>query len=265
MRTRLVRVRRRPRGLIWATVFLALAMALYIRVTLPALRNRPVEVAVAHGERTTRRVTLDALSVWLVSFGRYGERSAAQAEAARYTSRGAAGYVAAGDDFRVIGAGYESQADAEKVCARLEAEEGIVCAAEQESAPETTLRITAGSGQIAAFLEAERTLRTAAGAIGQLAFSVDRGEVTADQAAEVLAMHRDSATLAAEQLAAQTGSAEAAAFSALNAMLEEMAAQIGDIMEETEAMALSGRLKHCHVEYRLREIEWLNRLNAQTE
>ena len=39
MRTRLVRVRRKPRGMRWAVFFLMLAMAAYIGAAMPALRK----------------------------------------------------------------------------------------------------------------------------------------------------------------------------------------------------------------------------------
>ncbi len=264
MRTRLVRVRRRPKGVVWAAVFLVAAMALYIRVSLPALRKMQAEEtsAAGHGSRVTREAVIDGLEVWMVSFGRYGGMSEAKVEAARYVPRGAAGYVLEDEGYSVIGAGYASETDAEKVCAQLTAAEGIGCAAESASASPVTLRMTAGSEQIAAFLEAEQTLRETAGALGKLAFSVDRGDADAEQAVEVIGTHLDHVKNAEKKLREQLADSESGIFGELLSMLGDMAGQMEEMRREKGAMAVSSRLKYCHVDFRVREIEWMNGISA---
>jgi len=265
MRTRMVRVRkRRDTSMAWALVFLFMAMALYIRVSLPTLEKMQAEEtsAAGRGGRVMREIVIDGLEVWLVSFGRYDGLSEAKVEAARYVPRGAAGYVLEGEGYSVVGAGYTSQEDAEKVCGQLNAAEGMDCEAERTYAPPVTLRMTAGSEQITAFLEAERTLRDTAGALGQLAFSVDRGDADAAQAAEVIGTHLKNVESAEKKLREQLADSESGIFGDLLAMLGDMAGQMEEMRQEKGAMAVSSRLKYCHVDFRVREIEWMNGLNA---
>ncbi len=264
MRTRLVRVRRRPRGIVWAVIFLALAMGLYIRVSLPALYEMQLEAASApeRGERVTREVTIDRLQAYLISFGGYETRSSAKIEAARYVSRGAAGYILDDDRLYVIGAGYANREDAEKACAQLREREGMTCSVIAQDAPALTIRVTAGSEQIAAFLEAEETLRSTAGAIGQLAVSIDRGDATARQAIGVIQTHLRKVEAAEEALDRQMGDTKTPLFEGILTLLDDLEEQLEEMMEETGAMALSSRLKYAYIDFRVREIRLMNGLGG---
>ena len=260
MRTRLVRVRRRGGTVVLAVIMLALAAAVYIRVSLPALREMEAEAAdaVSRGERVTREIVIDPLEAHLVSFGGFDEMSGARVEAARYVSRGAAGYVLENDRMEVIGAGYDTQEEAEKVCVQLEAAEGIGCSVVSIDSPETVLRMTAGSEQIAAFLKGEQALRSAAGALGQLAFSIDRGEANVKQAFLVIESQLQKTEDAAQELSLQAGESGNRVFSELLTLLEELSAQMEQMLSENSGMALSSRLKYTHVDFRVREIKMLN-------
>ena len=260
MRTRLVRVRRRPWAVIWAVILLVLTAAVYIRVSLPALREIEAEAAgaVSRGERVTREIIIEALEMHLISFGGYDGAASARVEAARYVPRGAAGYVLPLEKWEVIGAGYSRREEAEKVCAQLETAEGIACRVISIASPEAVLRMTAGSAQIAAFLEGEKTLRSVTDALGQLAFSVDRGEANVKQAGMVIESQRERAAKAAEELALQTEGSSNGVFLRLQTLLEELCAQTEQMLRESSGMALSSRLKYVYVDFKVREIEMLN-------
>lgn len=262
MRTKLVRVGRRPKTVIWAVIMLALAAAAYIRVSLPALcrmREESVE-AVGTGERITREIVIEPLTAYLVSFGEYDVMSSARVEAARYVSRGAAGYVMQADKFEVIGAAYARKEDAEKVCEQLRAAENIECSVRSIGSPETTLRITAGSEQIAAFLTGEQTLRDSAEALGQLAFSIDRGEANAKQARMVIESHIRRVDDARKEINLQTEDSRNNMYQTLEKLLDELYEQMEEMLLETSGMALSSKLKYAYVDFRAREIEMLNNL-----
>ena len=265
MRTRMVRVRRRPKGMIWAVAFLALSMALYIRVSVPALRDMQAEAddAPEKGERVTREITIGGLEIHLVSFGGYELRNEAKVEAARYVSRGAAGYVLDSDRLYVIGAGYEEREAAEKVCVQLMASEGMSCAVVSLNAAPVSMRMTAGSEQIEAFLAAEELLRDTAIALGHLAVSIDRGDATAKQAAEVVRTHLTKTEAAQNRLDALQGGTKQPLFEQISELLGDMAGQMEEMLKETKAMALSSRLKYCHVDIMVREIELMNGLGQK--
>ncbi len=265
MRTRLVRVRRRGRTLWWAILFLIAAMALYVRVSLPMLRQLRDGAdmqTVGHGERVTREISIDALSAYLISFGVYDSTPSAQIEAARYVSRGAAGYVLEGESRQVIGSGYEEEEEARQVCAMLREREGIAASVVSLSAPAVTMRMTAGSAQIEAFLDAEQTVRACAPALLQLSFSVDRGEASAYQAGQVIRTHRGKVDDALQTLRAQCAEQPNAFFNDLMLLMEDMLSQMDKMQKETGVMALSSRLKYFYIDARVRQIRWMNDISG---
>ncbi len=263
MRTRLVRVRRKPRGMRWAVFFLMLAMAAYIGAAMPALRKmQAAQTGASMGGRVTRQISLKALEIHMVSFGEYDTAHAARVEAARYVPRGAAGYVMREDGLHVIGAGYSSAEEADRVCAQLAAEEGLECRTVSRSVDGVTLRMTAGSEQIAAFLEGEEALRSCADTLGKLSFSIDRGEANASQAAEVIAAQYEKLNDARKKLEELTADDENQLFAGLQEMIGDIAERLKTLSRETGAMALSSGLKYAHVEFRLREIEFMNALGG---
>jgi len=262
MRTRLVRVRRRPRAMYWAVVFLALSMAAYIRVSVPVLRlyEKGGEGAKEPGERVTEEISVDALGIYLVSFGGYDVMNSAKVEAARYVPRGAAGYVLKREKLYVIGAGYAQKAEAEKACVFLAAQEGMACAVIELYSPEVRMRVTAGSGQIEAFLSAEKALRQTAQTMGQLSFAIDRGEATLAQAQQVVKTQLQKLEAARDALSRIAGGTESGLFQGMDSLLGEMIGQTGLMLEEKKAMGLSGKLKYCHIDMTVREIEMMNAL-----
>ncbi len=250
----------------WAILFLIAAMALYIRVSLPMLRqmqNTEDDDDVDTGARVTREVSIDALGTHLISFGAYDTAPSAQIEAARYVSRGAAGYVLEYNSGKqVIGAGYDDESEAQAVCAQLQKSEGIAASVISLSAPGVTMRMTAGSAQIDAFLAAEQAVRSAALAVGQLSFSLDRGEATAVQAGNVIKTHSDRVDGALKALRAQFARQSHEMFDGLEQLMEDMLEQMEKMQKETGAMALSSRLKYCYIDARVRQIEWMNDLSG---
>lgn len=262
MRTRLVRVRRKPGGVLWALAFLLLSMAVYIRVSLPALKKMQTESAggVQSGQRVTEEVRIAPVEIYLVSFGGYDVMNSAKVEAARYVSRGAAGYILKRDRLYVIGAGYSEREDAEKACVFLAAQEGLACAVMEAVSGEVVMRMTAGERQIEAFVEAESTLRRCAELMGALAFSVDGGSATLQQAQEVVRTELAKVGSAKQKLDAQSGGNENEVFRGMSSLLAEMGRQMEEMLKEKKTMGISARLKYACVDITVREAEMMNAL-----
>lgn len=260
MRTRLVRVRRRTKTTPWVLMFLMIAMAMYIRVSLlDYAKMQAKEASAGAGERVTREIELKEAEIHLVSFGGYDTQERARIEAARYVPRGAAGYILDDERLEVIGAGYASREDAERVCAQLAAEEGITCRVISLESPEVTLRMTAGKEQIGAFVRGEAVLRETAAALGQLAFSVDRGEAGSEQAAAVVGTHLEKVAEAIEALKDAEGTGSEL-FDWLGGQLESLKEQLTQIRKETRTMMISSRLKHCHTAFEVSRIGRMKQL-----
>ncbi len=262
MRTRLVRARRKPKGVLWALIFLMISMALYIRVSLPALEGiRGGERLPAQpGERVTKEVRIAPVEIFLVSFGGYDVMNSAKVEAARYVSRGAAGYILKRDRLYVIGAGYPEREAAEKACVFLAAQEGLACAVMEAVSGEVVMRMTAGEKQIEAFVEAESALRRCAEVLGKLAFSVDGGAATLQQAQAVVGTELAKIQAAKETLDAQTGRNDNEIFAGISSLLAEMERQMEEMLKEKKAMGISARLKYAYADSMVREAEMMNAL-----
>jgi len=261
MRTRLVRVRRRPRGVLWAVLFLVISMAAYIRVSAPALERREDGGKEPEpAERVSEVIAIEPLSIYLVSFGGYDVMNSAKVEAARYVPRGAAGYVLKKEKLYVIGAGYERREEAEKACVSLAAQEGLACAVIDVFSPKVEMRMTAGRLQIEAFAEAEKALRSSALALGRLAFSVDQGDASLAQAQEVVQTHLEKITAAKDALEAQAQNTESGLFKGMGDLLDEMVGQMEQMLTAEKRMIISSRLKYLYVDVMVRETGMMNAL-----
>lgn len=262
MRTRLVRMRRKPKGVLWAVVFLMISMALYIRVSLPMLKGMQEEEKqeTQTGERVTEEVRIAPVEIYLVSFGGYEVMNAAKVEAARYVPRGAAGYVLSREKLYVIGAGYPEREEAEKTCVFLAAQEGLACAVMEVMSGEVAMRMTAGEMQIEAFTEAESALRKCAELLGRLAFSVDGGSATLSQAQEVVETELSKVRSAQARLEEQIGGNNHEIFRGIAALLAELDGQMAEMLEEETAMGFSARLKYAYVDITVREAEMMKAL-----
>lgn len=286
MGTRLVRVKRqRPKGVVWAVSAMLIMLAVYLYTATPSMRvgygpkgDEPVSAsgqALAGGEaaqateapeQVTQEVQFEALDAYLIQFGAYDAADNARIEAARYVARGAAGYLLEDGKFRVIGAGYESREEAEKVKAQLEKEEGIDSYVYELKAGSVTLRVTATQPQIDALSAAERTLVEQNRAMGRLAYELDSGAVDAPGARSALGAMADAVRLAREQLAGvagQTPNQVAAGLIATMAQLEESASQLS--MEKNEStLDLSSKIKYNYVEICWSHARYLRGLTAQS-
>jgi len=262
MRTGRVKVRRgRPGAVSWA-IALAVTMLMVYLITLDAgPKEESVVSALPAGERVTKEVTLAPLELHCVQFGSFADASNARIEAARYVERGAAGYVYEDDgSFRVLGAGYRQKADAERVAGRLHEDEGIECVVLSRTAEEVKMRITAGENQIEAILAADEARRTQTEQFGELAFQIDRGELTGDAARTLMAVQASQVRDVREALKAIPG--ENAVFTGLTRQVELLAATLELLSyKNTETdLSLSGKIKYNYISTRLGYIDFLRSL-----
>ena len=156
-----VRVRReRPSALAWALALLVTMLCVYLlTLGIAAAPEASIDSA-GDAPRVTEEASFDAAEAWFVALGRFETATEARIEAARYTPRGAAGYVLEAEDgFLVLGAVYENQAEAESVARALAQSEGLACEVYTERAEGARLRITAAEADIALVVEAEAGLR----------------------------------------------------------------------------------------------------------
>lgn len=107
------------------TVALALTVAILLisgigraisdNILMPLFGSAPPAVTPMPDDRTNGRITLPRLDVYLLQLGSHTDAAPAAAEAKTIAQRGGAGYVLNQDSYRVIAAGYLTQAEAQSV------------------------------------------------------------------------------------------------------------------------------------------------------
>lgn len=267
---RKVRVRKdHPAAPLWTLLLVLITLTLYL-LTL-AMQKEPVAKqaaapAVTIGpERVTEDVEISALNAYLIQLGACDSAEEARVEAARYVQRGAAGYLLPqGERQLVIGAGYDTMAEAESVQKRLYEDERLLSEIQALGSPALTLRVTAAPVQVDALREAEAHLREQTAAMGQTAFAIDAGEVDAPTARARFSVGRDKTADVLGRLSAVAGDQPGAVASGLIdllAQLRDKQSQLSSAEMKT-TLSFSSKIKYNYIDLRVRHIAFLNSLGA---
>jgi hypothetical protein len=257
-----VRVRRdHPYAPAWTLVMLLVALTMYL--VTEGLSYPAQQPALSPAEQVDW--TVGPLSVSLVVLSRAGDEASARIEAARYVSRGAAGYILPGTgEYLIVGAGYDSADEAEKVLKKLAGEENLTASLAVREAPELHVRLTGARAQVQALMDAEAAFRAATASMGEAAFSLDAGTLTEAGAREALLAARAEAKRARETLERAAGDGQNAASQGVAALLSalEDAASAMLFDARTSPLFFSSQMKYNYIDLRLRHIGFINRLAA---
>lgn len=240
-----MKVRRERPTIVAGAMALAITMGMVYLATIGV--RQPVDRAAR--ERVTQEITLSGVEVWLVELGEFEDETSARIAAARLTELGAAGVVLTEDScVRVLGAAYESEADAARIAERLRDQDDLSSAVLARSVPAVTMRITAPQEDIDAIVGADTALRAALRQAGTLALQIDRGEIGARSARLLAAVSRSELSSALKCLKNVEGAQENAICSAFLSELQRLSDDLGETAQgNADGAALSGRLRACHV------------------
>lgn len=245
MRETRVRVRREaPTALAWS-VALAVTMLAVYAVTWTAARPVTAEYASA-SPRVTREVTFEGIERWCVTLGTWKDAGQARVEAAGCAARGAAGFVHESDGaWQVLGAMYDTEAQARRVARKLKDEDGLDADALPMTANEVKLRITAPEAQIELIEAADALLCDQIAQLNTLAAQLDREQIQPEAVKTLCALAATEASATAEKLNVFPGAADNALCSALTGRLKALSAQLTAIAQtqQTAPAALSGMLR----------------------
>ena len=204
-------------------------------------------------------------AAWFVSLGRFDTAAEARIEAARYTPRGAAGYVLETEDgFLALGAAYDDQAEAESVARALSQSEGLAC---EVYTRERRRRAPARHGHAGGHRPAHRSggafalpCRGNARTCPQL----DRGEVDAGAARTLLNLSASRLEDALTRLRNVPGAQDSPVTARLLALTEQFRASLfvlsGENTENT--LSLSAKIKYNNIDITLEHMRYLRELNA---
>ena len=263
MHTERTRVRReRPGALRVAFALLTTMLMLYLLTLRPQAGEAGEPGRAASGERVTEEVEFAPLEGHFVQLALCASDTAARVEAARYTARGSAGYVFAGDGWRVLGAGFETAAAAERAAARLAEDERIPARTYSLRAEGALLRVTGAREEIDALRRGEALLRSLLNQMNQLAARLDGGSSAAD-ARTLLAVLRSDAETALEDLRSVAGWAESPVAAGIEALLEQAAAGLEALSApgDGDALSLAGMIRYRSIALRVGHVEFLRGLS----
>ncbi len=274
MRTRLVRVRRKhARSMRLAMLFLAFSIAVYLlswalRGPASAPATEPVSTpsaSLSPAPRVTEDIRLEPLSCYLVVLLSAESPEAARVEAARYVRRGAAGYVLPRDNqYLVIGAAYEAEAEAQKIAQRLGEQEKLTARVLPMASRPVALRVTATQAQLSALVQAEKTFRAIGTQLGEIAYALDAGTLTQDGALDSLSHAKVEAELAYRTLDRAAGSEQNPVVQGMLELVLQLKTQLQDRIAGSDATTLSfsAKIKYNKIGMRLQHIAYLDSLGA---
>lgn len=151
------------------------------QASAPAQTDEPSGIASEHVQ-----IQMEGQTLYCLQLGAFSERANAEALAASLREMGAAGYIVEDTYFRVLAAGYTSEADAEVVAERIRTEEEMEVGIYQMACPGLSIEITAPA-DIAEGLQAiVADWEEMAQAWYEAFLHTDKGEWSADQLTDML-------------------------------------------------------------------------------
>ena len=257
----LIRRRRRPIQITLALCFLLGALIAY--ACSASLGRKRASVQCAQGaEIVSQEYQVPAQSLHMLSFGAYDTEAEARVEAARYVSRGTAGYVYQAARLFVIAAGYDAREDAERVAGQLQSAEGIACEVISVKSEPVCLKITASQAQIQALISCDATLREALSELLALSFALDGQGADYLQVSSRLQDTLDRTSLAASSLREDYQLASDSIGGGYLRLLTACSGSIRRLLTDgaSTTLAFSSRLKYAFLDNRLAYIELLQGL-----
>lgn len=230
--------------LAWSIALTVTMLAVYV-LTLSASRPDAVE-SVSAAPRVTREIDLAAMEVWCVSLGRWPTEAQARVEAAGYASSGAAGFAWQADGaWRVLGAMYAAERDAERAAERLRTKNDIQAEALRLRAERVKLRVTAPELQIDLIAVADEALRGQAESLSAMALQLDRGEIQPEAARALCAVAASEVGELGKRLSGIPGAGDNRLCAGLIDALSRLSRHLSEIAggRQTAAPALSGMLR----------------------
>lgn len=242
-------------------VLIAYLVTLIVLYALTSSVN-PAEtrtVSASLPSQITQDLTLSCPTVYFADLGTYRTAAEARPDAARLAGRGSAAYLhTLPDGVHVFGNAYETLADAEKICARLN-KDGISAQIRSLTSPSLTLRITAADTQIPSIENAWNALSAAKNTLISLSARLDGQTTTADAArTEALICAYETQT-AAEPFLKASENASSAVIMSLRALLNDACTALRSLSCGSESsLYLSSRIKHTLIGICLAQSAWLN-------
>lgn len=221
-----VKIRRSRPGFAAICISLAVTMLFVYAIAKGAMRARPVQIAASGDVPGQSDLRMEGMEVSFLCDGRYDDLSEARIAAANCAADGGAGLVIPDGDSYCV---------ARDTAGSARDWDGVVLT---RSCGGITLRVSGGTGEIAAISRAADCLSALARETGSIAAALEAGDTDARSVGAILNVYRTRAESAAGELPQDGGAAQL-----IRAALIRAAERIGDAMKDPDAGKI--RLIHC--------------------
>lgn len=212
-------------------------------VKQPAQTHAPKEAV-----RAETTLTLPAQAWYALQLGAFDSLSDAEALAASFQGRGAAGYVLQSGKYLVLAAAYDTRADAQSVQAKLKSQRQVDTVVVEISRPEVTFRLSGNKENLDALRDALDVLGEAAGHLNALSLSLDRGEGSTEQAFAALRSEQGTMAALRDQLRLLFPKAEHPAVKEILSILDSLCLSMDRALNASGQSQLGARIKYCQLQ-----------------
>ena len=192
----------------------------------------------------TRTLVLPGKTWYALQLGVFEDTASAGDLAESFRLRGAAGYIARREHYRVLAAAYPTRADAQAVQNQLRTQHQVDAYIYEISRPEITLRLTGQRAQLTALSDAYDALDQSAEQLFALSQAIDQGKEQDYRAA--LTSTRETATALRGRLAALFDAPPQAVQQVMD-LLQALADGLEQAANAQSAVRLGAQIKYCQL------------------
>lgn len=209
-------------------------------------------------------ITLPSRDYYAIQFGTFSTLEGAKAEASSYTDRGAAGYIWADGNYRVLAAIYSSLDDAQTIKDRLASQDiSSYIFTVHQSALE--LRIEASNEQKAALQNAIAFITRASDELGALSMALDKQTMTVQEATEHATLLYGQAKAILDEMSLTLGNDEGGIVVALRTLMNQMMGAFSNVFSANsqDTVEMTAKIKYTYLEVLFNINTFVTRISAR--
>jgi len=211
--------------------------------------------------KVEKTITISGYTDYMIQMGAYSTQENASTDATTLKGRGAAGYIVAGDKYRLIAASYQTKESAESVKSSLLSNDGLDSLIYEYSVPKLEFKITATQQQITTIEAMFNDYIKLKNELGDLAISVDKSEVDVAGAKTKLDVYKKTVSGYVDNLTSLVkGNDDNNIINGLNTLYTQLNDDIASITSKSysSSTGISAELKYISVKMTDKYATFLN-------
>ena len=213
--------------------------------------------------KAEKTITISGYTDYMIQMGAYSTQENASTDASTLKARGAAGYIVAGDKYRLIAASYQSKESAESVKTSLSSKDGLDSLVYEYSVPKLEFKITATQQQITTIEAMFNDYIKLKNNLGDLAISVDKSEADVAGAKSKIDVYKKTVSGYVDNLSSLTkGNDDNNIITGLNTLYTQLNDDLASITSKSysSSTGISAELKYTSVKMTDKYATFLNNI-----